>query len=359
MVAELAAIRPVVTGAIRDAARATGANFQYLLATAKVESNLDPNAAVRTSSARGLFQFIEQTWLATLKESGPALGYGQFAQAIERTPDGQYVVRDQRLQTRILNLRSDPTANAVMAGAHTRDNAVQLRSALGRKPSEGELYIAHFLGASGAGRLIGTASQAPHARAADLFPSAARANPSIFYDRKGQARSAGQVYSTLVGRYEQARGRAGSQPSGTASAVAQVPFQQVPLPQQRMGYAPKPAAVAASAQTYAAAAQLAEQRQINEPPLAALGDNGPAFHGLFSTPGGRREPLSSAVRTLWGVPSVTNAPMPGPMPISRTDQGHPKPIPDAPASAAAPASDTQPLFEGSQPDVRALFRGRV
>ena len=38
----------------------TGADFQYLLATAQVESNLNPNAQAPTSSARGLFQFTEQ-----------------------------------------------------------------------------------------------------------------------------------------------------------------------------------------------------------------------------------------------------------------------------------------------------------
>ena len=56
----------------------TGADFKYLLATAQVESNLNPNAGAATSSARGLFQFIEQTWLRTLKEQGPALGYGPY-----------------------------------------------------------------------------------------------------------------------------------------------------------------------------------------------------------------------------------------------------------------------------------------
>ena len=48
-----------VTGAIRQAAQKTGANFNYLLATARVESNLNPNAQATSSSAGGLFQFIE------------------------------------------------------------------------------------------------------------------------------------------------------------------------------------------------------------------------------------------------------------------------------------------------------------
>src|SRR5689334_19512162 len=70
-----------VTTAIRDAAQATGTSFDYLLATARVESGLDAGAGASTSSARGLFQFIEQTWLSTLKTVGSALGYGQYASA--------------------------------------------------------------------------------------------------------------------------------------------------------------------------------------------------------------------------------------------------------------------------------------
>ena len=83
-----------VTGAIRQAAQATGTSFQYLLATAQVESGLNPQAGAATSSARGLFQFIDQTWLATMKQSGPALGYGQYAAAITKTASGHYEVSD-------------------------------------------------------------------------------------------------------------------------------------------------------------------------------------------------------------------------------------------------------------------------
>src|SRR5215213_6766017 len=71
-----------ITGAIRQASQLTGANFGYLLATAQIESNLNPEAAAKTSSAGGLYQFIDQTWLATVKRSGPDLGYGKYADAI-------------------------------------------------------------------------------------------------------------------------------------------------------------------------------------------------------------------------------------------------------------------------------------
>jgi hypothetical protein len=144
------AIGSSVTGAIQKAASATGTGFSYLLATAQIESGLNPEIKAKTSSATGLFQFIEQTWLMTMKQSGAELGYGRYADAIERTSSGRYIVRDPALRSEILNLRKDPTANAAMAGALTRHNAARLRARIGRDPTEGELYIAHFLGAGGA-----------------------------------------------------------------------------------------------------------------------------------------------------------------------------------------------------------------
>src|SRR5579885_1253338 len=154
-----------VAGAIRDAARSTGTSFEYLLTTAQIESNLNPAAQATTSSAKGLYQFIDQTWLATMKQAGPALGFSNYAAAIVQTPDGQYTVPDPAARAAIMKLRSDPSVSATIAGAFTRSNASQLNSALGREPSEGELYIAHFLGPDGAAKLINAASNQPHANA--------------------------------------------------------------------------------------------------------------------------------------------------------------------------------------------------
>ena len=75
-----------------------------------------------------------------------------------------------------------------MAGAFTEGNTGKRASRLGRDPTEGELYIAHFLGATGASRLIGFADTNPNIRAAAVFPGAARANSTIFYDGRGNAR---------------------------------------------------------------------------------------------------------------------------------------------------------------------------
>jgi len=211
-----------VTGAIRDAARVTGAGFEYLLNTALRESNLNPNAKAKTSSATGLFQFIDQTWLGTMKQSGASLGYGKYADAITKTPSGRYAVNDPKMRDEIFALRKDPTANSVMAGAFANSNAKVLTDRLGRKPTDGELYMAHFLGASGAARFIRAAEANPNGKAASLFPRAAHANSSIFYDKSGQARSLKQVYAGLVSRHDvigNATRLAAAKPDAVKSAV--------------------------------------------------------------------------------------------------------------------------------------------
>ena len=215
LVETLSAIGSGVTGAIQKAAQATGTGFGYLLATARIESGLNPDIKARTSSATGLFQFIEQTWLATMKQSGAAFGYGRYANAIEKLPSGRHVVNDPNLRAEILNLRKDPTVNASMAGALTKSNAARLRSKLGREPSDSELYMAHFLGAGGAGKLIAAREQNPNVKAADLFPRAAAANRSIFYDKQGGARSVNGVYGVLATKLARAM------PSQASTQVAQ------------------------------------------------------------------------------------------------------------------------------------------
>ena len=258
-----------VAGAIRDAARSTGTSFEYLLTTAQIESNLNPVAQATTSSAKGLYQFIDQTWLKTMKDAGPSLGYGQYAAAIMQTPDGQYSVPDAGARAAIMKLRGDPSVSASIAGAFTRNNAAQLNAALGRQPSEGELYIAHFLGPDGAARLIGASSSQPRANAAAMFPQAASANPSIFFDRAGQPLAAADVYNKLTGRYDVAR------------ALAFAPGAQAQAPAQD---------TAAVAQAYA---------QAREVP--AMPANRPLFQAMFSDP--PRGPVSPAVNSLWGLPA--------------------------------------------------------
>jgi hypothetical protein len=298
-----------ITGAIRSAAQATGASFEYLLKTAQRESNFNPGAKASTSSAAGLFQFIEQTWLQTMKAAGPALGYEQQADGIVRTASGRFVVPDAAQRKEIMRLRTDPEAASAMAGAFTRHNAAYLSERLGRQPTDGELYIAHFLGPAGAVQLISAAADKPNAKAADLFPRAARANRPIFYQRGG-ARSAAQVYDVLVAKHQNTRMPLPLTPTAVA---------------QRGRNAPAPLAGVSTAVPAVA------------PVSAYAGETGPVFHNLFRT--GRDTPVSQVVTELWN---------------SKGAQA-----PDASAAravkpaAAVPAGRPLELFRFLRPDIRA------
>ena len=190
-----------VAGAIKQAASSTGVSFEYMLTTAKMELDFNPTAGASTSSARGLYQFIEQTWLGTVKEAGSQLGYGQYADAISKTSSGEYVVQDPGMRRSIMKLRDDPVASSAMAGVLTQSNSFQLTGKIGRRPTDAELYMAHFLGTGGAAKLIAQAEDNPQASAVRMFPNAAAANRSIFYDRTGKGRSVSEVYSVLSTRY--------------------------------------------------------------------------------------------------------------------------------------------------------------
>ena len=185
---------PDVSRAIESAARRTGVDFQYLLETARKESALDPQAKAATSSATGLYQFIDQTWLGVLKETGAAHGYAAAADAITGGP-GRYRV-GEGARDAVMALRRDPQASASMAAELTRRNADALRQALGRDPTRGELYIAHVMGASGGARLIALAEAQPQADASATFPRAAAANRAIFF-RGGAPRGAAEVVAML------------------------------------------------------------------------------------------------------------------------------------------------------------------
>src|SRR3984957_1466623 len=209
--------RARIAGAIRQAASTTGTSFEYLLTTAKMESDFNPTAGASTSSAHGLYQFIDQTWLGTVKEAGALLGYGKYADAITKTKSGDYTVGNPTARKAIMKLRDDPAAASSMAAVLTNSNSFKLTGKIGRRPTDAELYMAHFMGVAGAAKLINNAEDNPQASGARLFPNAAAANRSIFYDKSGRARSVSEVYSVLTSRYASAA----SSPS-TITAMAAV-----------------------------------------------------------------------------------------------------------------------------------------
>lgn len=190
-------LRGAVEAAIQRASTATGVDFTFLMKTANRESGYNPRAKASSSSAAGLFQFVEQTWLSTLKQHGSKYGYARYADLISKGSDGRYSVNGAEARKAVMDLRLDAHASSLMAGELASDHASYLKGRTGRTPTAGELYAAHFLGPQGSARLIEAANTRPGASAASLFPDAANANRSIFY-RDGRAATVAEVYANLT-----------------------------------------------------------------------------------------------------------------------------------------------------------------
>lgn len=181
-----------VREAIREGARLTGVDETALSRIIGRESAYNPYAANPKSSARGLGQHIDSTWEAITKSAG-----------------GRYGITPQ-------TSRFDPRASVLMTAELMKQNAASLRAALGRAPSDGEVYAAHFLGAAGAAKFLRAADANPNSAAADLFPEQASANRGVFFDKSGGKRSVLQVLSDLSGT--------SGDPTGVAPILAKGPM---------------------------------------------------------------------------------------------------------------------------------------
>lgn len=175
--------RAEVMSALRTAASSTGANFDFLVKTAQRESNFNPNAKAGTSSATGLFQFTDATWMNML----------------ERYGDKHGVSTDGQSRADLLALRKDAKLSSLMAGELAGENAKILQKKLGRPATSAELYAAHFMGPSEASRLVDAARANRPGAASDLFPSAAMANHNVFHGKDGKSLTSAQLYTRLTG----------------------------------------------------------------------------------------------------------------------------------------------------------------
>jgi len=190
-------IQPEVLASIQQASANTGMDFSYLMAQASRESSFDPTAKASTSSASGLYQFVEQTWLGEFQQHGAQYGYGDLASQIVKHSDGHYSVSSPTARKEILDLRKDPSLNAAMAAELAADNKTKMEKALGRSVSPTDLYLAHFLGLSGALRFIRTMESNPETTGAAMFPRAAASNSPVFYTKDGRALTVSEIYGKI------------------------------------------------------------------------------------------------------------------------------------------------------------------
>lgn len=187
-----------ITHAIRQASARSGVDFAYLMNQASVESSFKPDAKAKTSSAAGLYQFIEKTWMGMVKAHGDKYGLGQYADQI----DNKGRVSDPKLRKEILALRNDPQIAASMAAELAADNQCYLEKRTDCDIGATELYLAHFMGAGGASGFLNAMQKNPLQAAADIFPEAANANRAVFYSKSGAPRSLAEVYDVFAKKFE-------------------------------------------------------------------------------------------------------------------------------------------------------------
>jgi hypothetical protein len=189
-----------VRTAIAEASRRTGVDFDYLYNQAKVESGLRPDAKAKTSSATGLYQFIDQSWLGALKRHGAEHGLSWAANAIKVDVRGRLTVANPGMRSAIMNLRNEPEASALMAAETARENSTAIEGATGRSANATDLYMGHFLGPRGAATFLGAMAADPDQRADRIMPAAAASNRGVFYTASGAPRSLAQVYERFAAK---------------------------------------------------------------------------------------------------------------------------------------------------------------
>lgn len=199
-----------VVRAVQQASAATGVDFAYLMDKAGVESGYRTDIKASTSSATGLFQFTEGTWLNMVEQHGAKYGLGVYADKINNGS-----VSDPQTRKEILNLRKDPRLSAIFAAELANDNKTHLENELGRPVGNTELYMAHFLGAGGAAKFLKAMDKNPNQPAANLLPDAAKANLNVFYDGT-RPKSVGQIFDNFAAKFDDAPAQfAGSTTLGT------------------------------------------------------------------------------------------------------------------------------------------------
>ncbi|WP_336486058.1 transglycosylase SLT domain-containing protein [Methylobacterium nigriterrae] len=209
--------RSIVETILRASAEA-GVDPVYMMALADKESSFSTKAKAATSSAEGLFQFVSATWLEMIRDFGARYGYEAEAAAV--TGRGSAItVTGEGMRERVLGLRRDAYVAALMAAELVKRDRARIEARIGRDLKTSELYLAHFLGTTSAGRFLALSAEKPEQVAQKEFRSAAKANRSLFTEKAGKGRrglTVAEVYERIDGMID----RRLSQYEGVAALAA-------------------------------------------------------------------------------------------------------------------------------------------
>lgn len=198
-----------VVAAIRLGSERTGVEFSYLMELAEVESSFNPSARAETSTAAGMYQFKDETWLDAVRRYGERYGLGYYASRIKLLHDDsgeqQLYIADPEVRQRVLDLRLNPRLSALLAAEQVRNSRQRLSSLLAHEPARTDLYLSHFFGTTGAISFLKALAEDPEQIAGEMFPGPAQRNRSIFRKRNDKPRTMAEVYRLLNRKFNTAR----------------------------------------------------------------------------------------------------------------------------------------------------------
>ena len=198
------------------------------------ESGGDPDARNPRSSASGLGQFIDSTWLDTLRSARPDLAQGKS-------------------DAELLALKTDHQLSRQMTESYAAQNGALLSNA-GHPVTPGTTYLAHFAGPQGALSVLNADPNAPVSSV--LTPAAVKANPFL----------QGMTVGDLKAWADRKMGSAVTQPPAAVTPANAVPAAPLSIaPQAPPIFAPPPQAQPQQQ----AAPQMPEIAQMQAPPIFA------------------------------------------------------------------------------------------
>ncbi len=172
-----------VVDGIVVASQEVGLDPTLLLSIAWLESHDDPKISNHQSTAKGLYQFTNESWFVAIYRFGGKHGLEWMAKEIKQTQNGGVVV-NPRYRKMILALRENPSVSSVMVAETLKEDGEELSKKIGRPANIGDLYLLHVLGPSGAYKFISAVDKNPNISSAEIVPVAVKSNPGLFKTSK-------------------------------------------------------------------------------------------------------------------------------------------------------------------------------
>lgn len=201
----------LAAGSVRMASDLHDGDFAYMMKLANAESSYVHNIRATTSSATGLFQFIEGTWGYMVLNYGDKHGLGDFKSQIEIYKDDlgreQSRISNPLVRGALLDLRENPQVSALFGVDFQAENKAKEGCYVDGQLKRTDLYLAHFLGPSDAVWFLTEMKKNPDQSAVATFPEEAAYNVNVFYARaKGadlRERSLKEVYDIFARKFDE------------------------------------------------------------------------------------------------------------------------------------------------------------